>query len=171
MKLKPSVVVLIVLVIALAGCATYYQKTLRFQEYLMEGEIEKARQWLIKNDKDKEGKNELLYHMYSGWVSWMLGDYSNSNAELETADLLIEDYRKKLGFEALSLISNPGVKPYQAEDYEKVMINYFKALNYLQSGNHEDAIVEALGRLDIGGACARGRVAEEAVSADGDDDR
>jgi len=143
MKLKPSVFVLIILLIVLTGCATYYQKTIRFQSYIMEGEIEKARQWLNKNDKDKEGKNELLYHMYRGWVSWMLDDYNNSNADLETADLLIEDYRKQIGFEALALISNPRVKPYQAEDVEKVMVNYFKALNYIQLGNYEDAIVEA----------------------------
>ncbi|MCK5766053.1 MAG: hypothetical protein KAH26_08710 [Bacteroidales bacterium] len=143
MKFKPSVVVLIMATIILAGCATYYQKMLRFQTYIMEGEIEKAQQWLSKNDKDKEGKNKLLYHMYRGWVSWMMGDYNSSNEDLETADLLIEDFRKQIGYEAFALISNPGVKPYQAEDFEKVMVNYFKALNYIQLGNYEGAIVEA----------------------------
>ena len=44
MKLSRSIVVLIILVIFLAGCATYYQKTLKFQTYIMEGEIEKARE-------------------------------------------------------------------------------------------------------------------------------
>ncbi len=143
MRMKASVIVLILLLAILAGCATYYQKTLRFQEYIMEGQIEKAGQWLEKNDRDKKGKNELLYHMYSGWVSWMKGDYASSNTALELADLLIEDYRKQIGSEALSLISNPGVKPYQAEDFEKVFVNYFKALNYVQIGKYEEAIVEA----------------------------
>ncbi|MCK4569537.1 MAG: hypothetical protein KAT76_04550 [Bacteroidales bacterium] len=143
MKLNPSVIVLIISLVILAGCATYYQKTLRFQSYIMEGEIEKAQQWLNKNDKDKEGKNKLLYHMYRGWVSWMLGNYSSSNEDLETVDLLIEDSHKQIGYEAFALISNPGVKPYQAEDFEKVMVNYFKAMNYIQLGNYEDAIVEA----------------------------
>ncbi len=143
MKTKFSVLVLIIPLIVLFGCATYYQKTQRFQSYIMEGEIEKAQQWLIKNDKDSKGKNELLYHMYRGWVSWMLGDYQNSNVDLETADFLIEDYKKQFGYEAFSLISNPGVKPYQAEDFEKVMVNYFKALNYIKLRNYEDAIVEA----------------------------
>lgn len=127
----------------LAGCATYYQKTQKFQSYILDGNMNKAQQWLEKNDKDKKGKNELLYHMYSGWVSWMLGDFENSNKELDKADLMIEDYKKQFGYEAFALISNPGVKPYRAEDFEKVFVNYFKALNYVQAGNYEDAIVEA----------------------------
>lgn len=129
--------------IFIGGCATYYKKTQKFQSYVTSGEIEKAREWIDRNEKLKNGKNELLYHMNRGWVYWMLGDAETSNAEFETADLLIEDYHRQLGYEALSLISNPGIKPYQAEDFEKVMVNYFKALNYLQLGNHEDAIVEA----------------------------
>lgn len=143
MKLSRSVVVLIILVIFLAGCATYYQKTLKFQTYIMEGEIEKARDWLNKNDKDREGKNELLYYMYRGWIGWILGDNSSSNEDLERADLLMEDYHKQLGYEAFALISNPGVKPYQAEDFEKVMVNYFKALNYIRLGEYDEALVEA----------------------------
>jgi len=143
MRMNASVIGLILLLTILAGCATYYQKTLRFQEYIMEGQIEKASHWLEKNENKKKGKNELLFYMYSGWVSWMLGDYTSSNSQLEAADLLIEDYRKQFGYEALSLISNPGVKPYQAEDFEKVMVNYYKALNYIKLGNYEDGIVEA----------------------------
>jgi len=143
MRTFPLIILIIMLAALVAGCATYYQKTQKFQSYILDGNMHKAKQWLDKNDKDKKGKNELLYHMYSGWVSWMLGDFENSNKELETADLLVEDYRKQFGYEAFALISNPGVKPYQAEDFEKVFVNYFKALNYVQMGNYEDAIVEA----------------------------
>ncbi len=143
MRIKPSVIVLCVLLTLLSACATYYQKTQRFQEYVMDGDIDKAQQWLDKNDRDKKGKNELLYYMYRGWIRWMMGSYDSSNADLQIVDLMIEDYHKGAGYEALALISNPGVKPYQAEDFEKVMVNYYKALNYMQLGKYEDAIVEA----------------------------
>jgi len=143
MKFRPHVLTLTMAALLIAGCATYYQKTLRFQEYVMGGDMEKAQSWLEKNDKDSKGKNRLLYYMYRGWVNWMTGDFDASNRDLEVADLMIEDEHKQVGYEALSLISNPGVKPYRAEDFEKVMVNYFKALNYIQSGNHEGAIVEA----------------------------
>lgn len=127
----------------IAGCATYYQKTLKFQSYIMEGDMEKAGSWLQKNDKDSRGKNKLLYFMYRGWVNRMLGNYQGSNNDLEVADLMIEDFHKQAGFEALALISNPGVRPYQAEDFEKVMVNYYKALNYISLGRYEEARVEA----------------------------
>lgn len=143
MKAKYYIVCMLLPIVLLTGCATYYQKTQKFQAYLMDGDMEKAKSWIDKNEKLKKGKNELLYHMYRGWIYWMLGDAATSNDELETADLLIEDYQKQAGYEILSLISNPGIKPYQAEDFEKVMVNYFKALNYLQTGDHEEAIVEA----------------------------
>lgn len=143
MKAKINIVYLLLSAMLITGCATYYQKTQKFQAYLMEGDMQKAQSWIDKNEKLKNKKNELLYHMYRGWIYWMLGDAATSNTELETADLLIEDYQKQAGYEILSLISNPGVKPYQAEDFEKVMVNYFKALNYLQSGQHDEAIVEA----------------------------
>lgn len=127
----------------LISCATYYQKTQKFQSYIMTGEFEKAMNWLNNNKKDKEGKNELLYYMYRGWVGWIQQDYTASNTDLEHADLLIEDYKKQFGYEALALISNPGTKPYQAEDFEKTMVNYFKAMNYIALGQYDEAIVEA----------------------------
>jgi uncharacterized protein len=143
MKGKPLLFLIFFTVGMLAGCASYYKKNQRFQEYVSAGEMEKARDWLSKNDKDRSGKNELLYYMNRGWVNWMLGDIDASNKDLEVADLLIEDQHKQWGYEALSLITNPGMKPYQAEDVEKVMVNYFKAMNYMQAGEYEDAIVEA----------------------------
>ncbi|HSG67801.1 MAG TPA: hypothetical protein VK994_03780, partial [Bacteroidales bacterium] len=45
-----------------AGCATYYQKTLKFQSYITSGEMDKAKDWLKKNDRDSKGKNKLLYY-------------------------------------------------------------------------------------------------------------
>lgn len=143
MKFSHYIAMLIIAAIILGGCATYYQKTQKFQSYVMMGDFEKAMNWLNNNEKDKEGKNELLYYMYRGWVAWMQQDYTASNADLEHADLLIEDYKKQFGYEALALISNPGTKPYQAEDYEKTMVNYFKALNYIALGQYDEAIVEA----------------------------
>lgn len=143
MKYLFHVLTFLVAAVLIAGCATYYRKTLQFQEYVMEGDMEKAQGWLEKNKKDSEGKNRLLFYMYRGWVNWMSGDFEASNRDLEVADLMIEDEHRQVGYEALSLISNPGVKPYRAEDFEKVMVNYFKALNYIQMGNHEGAVVEA----------------------------
>ncbi len=122
---------------------TYYEKTQKFQQLISHGELEKARAYLERNDKDKDGKNKILYYMYMGWVDWMLGKYNESNKALQTADLLTEDYEKKIGNEVLATFTNQGIKPYLPEDFENVMINYFKALNYLGLKQYSDAQVEA----------------------------
>lgn len=122
---------------------TYYQKTQKFQEMISHGELEKAKAYLEKNDKDKDNKNRILYYMYLGWVDWMLGNYNESNQAFQKADLFTEDYEKKLGNEVLATFTNQGIKPYHPEDFENVMINYFKALNYLALHQYSEAQVEA----------------------------
>lgn len=90
----------------------------------------------------KKGRNRILYLMNAGWIEWMLGNYKSSNQYFHGADTLIEDMVKNPVNEFFSLLVNPNVKPYEPEDFEKVFVNYFKALNYLQLGNYDDALVE-----------------------------
>ncbi|MCD4744743.1 MAG: hypothetical protein K8R58_00410 [Bacteroidales bacterium] len=139
---RKYILIFLSIILIAGGCATYYKKTLKFQEFILNGELEKAKKYLDKNDKDKTNKNKLLYYMYSGWVSWMMDMNKESNSAFAKADNIIEDQKKNYGLEALSLISNPSVKPYKPEDFEIVLINYFKALNYLNTGQYNEALVE-----------------------------
>ncbi|MCB0806235.1 MAG: hypothetical protein KDC05_10585 [Bacteroidales bacterium] len=127
----------------LGGCATYYQKTLKYQQFIYSGELEKAKKFLDKNEVKTGKKDRILYLMNQGWVNWMIDKNTESNKYLEEADLMIEDYRKKFGLELATLVSNPSIKPYKPEDFEKVMVNYLKALNYLNMNEYDEALVEA----------------------------
>lgn len=127
----------------LSGCATYYQKNLEFQEAFANGNLEHANKLLDKDKKAGEGRNRLLYFMKKGVLLQMMGQYEESNKYLEQAYIFVEDYRKNYSLEALSLISNPTVKTYPGEDHEKVLIHYYKALNYLKLRQPGKAIVEA----------------------------
>ncbi|MFP4620277.1 MAG: COG3014 family protein [Bacteroidales bacterium] len=124
------------------GCATYYQQHQQFQHYIVSNEFHKAEQWLNNNQHEKEGKNKLLYYLNHGYVEWMLRDYEESNRHFEQADKIIEDYITNYSLEALSLVTNPDVKPYRPEDFESVMLHYFTALNYIQLQDYENALVE-----------------------------
>jgi hypothetical protein len=97
---------------------------------------------LEKDTKSPKNRNRLLYYLNRGYVSWMLNDYQHSVDYLNTAENIIDDYSMHLGAEALALIANPMVKPYRAEDFETVMVNCFKAINYMQLDEREDAMVE-----------------------------
>lgn len=125
----------------LSSCATYYQNNIKFQTQVAEGDFTKAKDYLEKS-KGKTGRNRILYLFNKGWVDWMMNQNVESNISFEEADKMAEDYQKNYGMEALALISNPSIKPYKAEDFEVVMINYFKALNYLNIGSYKEALVE-----------------------------
>lgn len=133
---------ILIIFLIVQGCASYYQKTLKFQEFIYAGKIEKAGEWLESQDKMKSGVNELLYLMNDGWTHWMLSDYRQSNISLDSADRMMVNQRKNIGREGLALITNPKVKPYEPEDFEVVFVNYFKALNYLSLNDYESALVE-----------------------------
>lgn len=138
-----SGVFLLTILLSLSSCATYYQRNAKFQEAFSSGDIEQADRLLDKNDKAAKGRNRLLYFMQKGVVLQMQGKFEESNSYLEQAYTFIEDYKKSFGSEALSLITNPMMKPYTGEDHEKVLIHYYKALNYLQLQQPQLALVEA----------------------------
>lgn len=128
--------------VAFLGCATYYQKNIKFQEHFVKGEIEQAEKILEKEKKSAKGKNRLLYFLQKGVVLQMLGNYQESNDFFEQAYLFTEDLQKNYATEALSYFTNPTILPYKGEDFERVQIHYYKALNYLRLNQFEEALVE-----------------------------
>lgn len=126
----------------ITACATWYQRTTAFQEAVEKGNFEQAEKLLARDKKQTRDKNKILYHLNQGYVNFMLGKYEESNAAFETAEQLTEDQHKSVLTEAAVLISNPEIRPYKPEDFEVIMINFYKALNYLQMNNMEDALVE-----------------------------
>lgn len=133
---------LILAILFLIGCATYYQKRLEFQEYFASGNLQSANNFLNKNKKAAEKKDRLLYFMDQGVVEHMLGNYHESNESFEKAYIFLEDYRKNFSSDALALLSNPMVQAYTGEDFEIVLIHYYKALNFIMLGELNSALVE-----------------------------
>lgn len=124
------------------GCATFYQRTMVVQENIATGNFEQANKELEKNKKWPENNHRVLYFMNRGMVLFMLGKHEESNHYFNLADYYTEDFQKNMGSEALALISNPMVRPYRPEDFEAIMIHYYKALNYIALNNYESALVE-----------------------------
>lgn len=139
---------LLLSVLSLSSCATYYEKNLKFQESFVQGEFEKADKLLGDPEKASEGRNRLLFFLHKGVVLHMLERYEESNSYFEQAYIFLEDYKKSYGMEALSLVSNSSIKTYIGEDHEKVLLHYYKALNYLKLNQPNSALVECK-RLNI----------------------
>jgi hypothetical protein len=132
---------------ALAACATF-SDTIQSTERGLAQQQPKAA--LAEYEKLKpSAADRVLYLMNKGMLLRMTGDYDESTRSLEEAKQLIERLRAlSLREQALSLTVNDATKAFIGEDFERVMVNAYLALNYLEQGRLDDARVEAL-QVDV----------------------
>jgi hypothetical protein len=99
----------------------------------------------LEKSKDKyyEKKDRVLYYLDLGMLYHYGQIYPKSNETLTSAEDGIDElYTKSISKGAASLLLNDNALDYSGEDYENIYLNIFKALNYADEGNYEDAFVE-----------------------------
>ncbi len=98
----------------------------------------------LKEYADKKDNDELLYLMDLGTVYHSAGRYKEAIGTFLSADKIAEvkDYTS-VAAEAGSVLLNDEIKSYKGEDFEKVMINMYLAIDYALMGDYDDALVEA----------------------------
>ena len=131
------------LMLFLLGCASYNDRILPYYKNISAGNYKEAETQLDKNSLIKQPRNRLLYLMEKGRVAHLNGEYANSNKYFNEADQMLEQGLTSASDAAVGVLLNPMSQKYKGEDFEKFMIHYYKALNYLYLHNTEDAIVEA----------------------------
>ncbi|UCD84376.1 MAG: hypothetical protein JSU92_14055 [Deltaproteobacteria bacterium] len=95
-------------------------------------------------NKEYKGKNAVLYYMDKGLLHHLSGQWEESNQLFESAEQKIDElYTKSISKEAASFLTSDNVKPYDGEDFERVLINLFRAFNYVYLGQPYEALVEA----------------------------
>ena len=132
----------IFLFLFLTSCVSYYQIQYAFNSNFEQGNLPAANAALSKEKNPDKSKTKLLYYLNKGVVSSMLGKYEESNTFLERAHIIAEDYHINYMNEVASFLLNPNFTEYKGEDEEVLLINYYKALNYLKLGKNEEALVE-----------------------------
>lgn len=118
-------------------------KSFEYQNKLLSGNIQAALKEIDKNKFLKKKRNKLLYYFEKGKVEYLNNDYEQSNLLLNKADIFLEDQRASVGNQLLGVITNPEKEVYNGEDFEKVAIHYYKALNYIFLNQSDEALVEA----------------------------
>lgn len=89
-------------------------------------------------------KSTVLYKLDMGLLFHYAGSPDSSNLYFFAAEKEIgELYTKSISLAAASMLLNDNVLPYDGEDFERVLVNVFLALNYAQKGEPDDALVEA----------------------------
>ena len=134
----------ILLLIALQSCSTYNSKTSDIESDLYTGDFSQAISRIDQNKFLLKTRNRLLYLLEKGKIEHLLGNYEKSNAYFEEAYILIDDKIKTNAGQAVAAkFTNPMAEPYKGEDFEKVTIHYYKALNFFHMGMADEALVEA----------------------------
>jgi uncharacterized protein len=89
-------------------------------------------------------KSTVLYHMDLGLLYHYAGMSDSSSYHLLAAEREIDDlYTKSVSLAAMSFLLNDNVLPYDGEDFERILINVFLALNFAEQGLPDEALVEA----------------------------
>jgi hypothetical protein len=130
------------------SCISYYAKYESFNENFEQGKLEQADAVLAKDKKGPTNNSRLLYYMNRGVVNSYLGNYELSNQFLEEAYNISEIQSKSMAEIGSTYLLNPKVSVYRGETFEVLLVNYYKALNYLKMGDYENALVECK-RMDI----------------------
>jgi uncharacterized protein len=127
----------------LFSCATYNNRIGTYYDQVVSNQYDKAYMALDHNKLLLRKRNRLLYLFEKGKMAHLLKQYDSSNLFFNEADLFIEDVRTSAKDVALGTLLNPMMETYKGEDFEKFMVHYYKALNYLGLGQGDEAMVEA----------------------------
>jgi len=107
-----------------------------------------ARKKLGKHKKPKG--EDLLWALQLGTVERIRRDYQKSTEYFDKAEQMLKFYdeRSELGDAIGSTVASDNVAPYKGQQYDGVMINTYKALNFMAEGKMDLARVEFNRALD-----------------------
>ncbi|MGY3901967.1 COG3014 family protein [Aeromonas lusitana] len=150
-----SVTGLLLAGLLLGGCASHWQdlfvsysdQMVPLRNQLLLGHAAEA----LPEVRDSELGDDtyVLDRLEQGRIAWLAGQDAGSKQAFAAADsrLAWEDeqaqYRLSRGLaQAGSLLTNDQTMAYRVPDYERTMLHHYLALNYLQRGDAEGALVE-----------------------------
>ena len=128
----------------MASCAQDQSIYLKINGLARSGKYDAAAKLVEKNRKEYGDRNLVLFNLDRGILYHYAGSFKKSNQAFEQAERRIDDlYTESVSRIAASFLINDNTIPYSGEDFESVIINIFRALNYVQLGDVEGALVEA----------------------------
>lgn len=130
------------------GCQTYKQQNKAIL-FWQQGNVNAAVAEAKKNaDDNANNKDAIIWRLEQGAVLRAAGQFADSNQAFDEAQAKIDDYAQKakvrVGQEAGALISNQAELDYEGRSYDGIMLNTYKALNYLALGETDKARPEII---------------------------
>ncbi len=140
-----SMLLLCCAVVGLTGCYAQSQLAVMndVQAAVQNDDYNQAEALMKEKEDLQQERNDVLYFLEMGLITHLGAKYADSNSWFEQAAQRME---------ALDVISVSGtaaewilteqLQPYRGEDFERVLVHYYMALNYVMLGQLQDALVE-----------------------------
>ena len=120
------------------GCSPYSMEEVRIA--FEGGDFDAA---LIELDADGKGEAKLPYLFERGLIAHHGDQFDESNRTFELAEITSDDlYTKSISREAVSLLTSDNLRSYAGSQYERLLIHYYRAFNYVYLNMPDDALVE-----------------------------
>jgi len=131
----------------LGGCATYQDDTEELRRAWASGDdLTAAQEAKSEADSSPTGIDALLWRAEEGAAFRAADYYKDSNTAFSQAEARIDYYDKaariRISDQALATVVNLSMLPYEGTSYDRIMVNTYKALNYLTMGDRQSARVE-----------------------------
>lgn len=128
-------------VILSSGCATYQSEVDTARNALRDNPKQAVE--LLRPKAEAEGRDQLVYLLDYATALQAAGQYAESARAFLEAERLadLKDYHS-VSKVAASLALSEEMVQYKGDDFEKVLINGLNAVNYLEMGQFENAVVQ-----------------------------
>ena len=141
-RLSRNLFVLLATALVLSGCATYSVGVATVEQKTSDRNVAGALKSL--DELKLTGADQMLYYLNKGTLLRLQGDYAASNQQFDSAKRLMESLSAiSVTEQAGSVAVNDTLKAYEGVGHEQLLVYAFEELNYLQSGNIDEAAVEA----------------------------
>ncbi len=136
-----AALVLATVMALLSGCSTYADRNLALRDDLARGEFDAALLVVTEAERDSD---RLLNLLERGLILHYANRWEESNAVFEEAEALSDDlYTRSVSRAVASMLTNEGAVEYRAAPFEMALVPYFRAMNYIELGERDEALVEA----------------------------
>jgi len=142
----PAMLVICALLLISSGCASLSSKKeiFRFNSIYSQGEYDKAAKFALDNGGSKTGNSNLLTKLQAAGSLRNAKQYSQSTKLFNESENAIKYYNEKSSVPGMitSVLLNDNFSDYRGEEYDGIMLNTYKALNFWALGKRDKARVE-----------------------------
>jgi len=151
-SVKNRLLLFVLLLLVFAGCNAPKSQLGTFGEYFRSSDYEKSIEFAqSKISKSKNPKKEdLLWTLQLGTLERLRQNYQESNNNFDRSEEMLNyfDYQNQAADSVAAIAVNENIVPYLGEEYDGIMVNTYKALNFMALGENDQARVEFNRALD-----------------------